>query len=61
MYIFIFATKFISIFTLHIKHSFGKVINDMWYQACHLMRFLQQTHIYILYQTYEYHLSHAAC
>ena len=45
---------------VHGKHSFGKVINEVWYQACNLMRFIQQTHIYILHQTYEYHLSHAA-
>ena len=57
---FIFATKFSSIFMLHGKHSFGKEINEVWYQACDLMRFIQQTHIYILHQTYEYHLSHAA-
>ena len=25
-----------------------------------MMRFIQQTYIYILHQTYEYHLSHAA-
>ena len=57
---FIFATKFSSIFMLHGKHSFGKVINGVWYQACDFMRFMQQTHIYILHQTYKYHLSHAA-
>ena len=56
----IFATKFSSIFLLHGKHLFGKVINEVWYQACDLMRFIQQTLIYILHQTYEYHLSHAA-
>ena len=56
----IFATKFSSIFMLHGKHSFGKVINEVGYQACDLMRFIQQAHIYILHQTYEYHLSHAA-
>ena len=58
---FICATKFSSIFLLPGKHSFGKVINEVWYQACDLMRFIQQTHTYILHQTYEYHLSHAAC
>ena len=57
---FIFATKFSIIFLLHGKHSFGKVINKVWYQACHLMTFIQQTDIYILHQTYEYHLLHAA-
>ena len=57
---FIFATKFSSIFMLHGKHSFGKGINEVWYQACDLMRFIQQTHINILHQTYEYHFSHAA-
>ena len=56
---FIFATKFSRIFLLHGKHSFGKVINEVWYQACDLMRFIQQTHIYILHQTHEYHLSRA--
>ena len=56
---FIFAIKFSSIFLLHGKHSFGKVINKVWYQARDLMRFIQQTHIYILHQTYEYHLSYA--
>ena len=56
----IFATKFSSIFLSHCKHSFGKVINEVWYQASDLMRFIQQTHIYILHQTYEYHLSDAA-
>ena len=45
---------------LHGKHSFGKVINEVRYQACDLMRLIQQTHIYILHQTYEYNLSHAA-
>ena len=55
-----FATKFSSIFLLHGQHSFGKVINEVWYQACDLMRFIPQTHIYVLHQTYEYHLSHAA-
>ena len=44
----------------HGKHSFGKVINEVWYQACNLMRFVQQTHIYILHQTHDYHLSHDA-
>ena len=57
---FIFATKFSSIYLLHGKHSFWKVINEVWYQACDLMRFVQQTHINILLQIYEYHLSHAA-
>ena len=38
---------------LHGKHSCGKVINEVWYQACDLMRFIQQTHVFILYQTYE--------
>ena len=42
-----YATKLISIFLLHGKHSFGKVINEVLYQACDLMRFIQQTHIYI--------------
>ena len=41
------------------KHSFGKVINEVSYQACDLMKFIQQTYIYILHQPYEYHLSHA--
>ena len=36
-----FATKFSSIFLLHGKHSFGKVINKVWYQACDLMRIIQ--------------------
>ena len=44
---------------LHGKHSFENVISEVWYQACDLMRFIQQTHTYILHQTYEYHLSHA--
>ena len=57
---FIFATKFSSIFLLQGKHSFGKVINEVWYQASDLMRFIQQTHIYILHQTHQYHLAHAA-
>ena len=57
---FIFATKFSSIILLHGKHSFGKVIDEVWYLACDLMRFIQQAHIYILHQTYEYHLSYAA-
>ena len=57
---FICATKFSSISLLHGKHSFGKVINEVWYQACDLMWFIQQTHVYILHQTYEYHLLHAA-
>ena len=56
----IFGTQFSSNFLSHGKHLFGKVINDAWYQACDLMRFIQQTHIYIFHQTYEYHLSHAA-
>ena len=60
VYNFIFATKFSNIFTLHGKHLFAKGVNEVWYQACDLMRFIQQTHIYILHQTYEYHLSHAA-
>ena len=60
MYNFIFATKFSSMFLFYGKHSFGKVINEVWYQACDLMRFIQQTHIYILHQIYEYHFSHAA-
>ena len=47
MYNFIFGTKFSSIFLLHGKHSFGKVINKVSYKACDLMRFIQQTHIYI--------------
>ena len=51
----IFATKFINIFFLHGKQSVGKVINEVWYQACDLMRFIQQTHIYILHQTSDYH------
>ena len=55
---FIFVTKFSRIFLLNGKHSFGKVINELWYQVCDLMRFIQQTHIYILHQTHEYHLSH---
>ena len=55
------ATKFSSIFLLHSKHSFRKVIDDVWYQARDLMRFIQQTHTYILHQTFEYDLSHAAC
>ena len=54
-----FATKFSSIFLLHGKHLFKKVINEVCYQACDLMRFIQQAHIYILHQTYEHHLSHA--
>ena len=58
--ILIFATKFSSIFLLHGKHLFGKVFNEVWYQACDLMRFMQQTHFYILHQTYEYNLSHVA-
>ena len=45
---------------LHGKHSFEKEINEMWYQACDLIRFIQQPHIYILHQAYEYNLSHAA-
>ena len=57
---FMFATRFSSIFLLHGKHSFGKVINEVQYQACDLMRLIQQTHIYILHQTYEYHFLHAA-
>ena len=57
---FIFATKLSSIFLLHGKHSLEKVIYEVWYQPCDLMRFIQQTHIYILHQTYEFHLSHAA-
>ena len=56
-----FRTKLSNIFLLHGKDWFGKVINEVWYQACDLMRFMQQTHIYILHQTLEYHLSHAAC
>ena len=55
-----FGTKFSNIFLLHGKHSFGKVPNGVWYQACDLMRFIQQTYIYILQQTREYRLSHAA-
>ena len=55
-----FATKFCNIFLLHGKHSFGKGIIEVWYQVCDLMKFVQQTHIYILQKTYEYHLSHAA-
>ena len=46
---FIFGTKFSSIFLLHGKHSFGKVINEVRYQACDLMRFIQQIHISILH------------
>ena len=57
---FIYATKFSSIFMLRGKHLFGKGINEVWYQACDLMRFIQQTHIYILHSTYDYHLSRAA-
>ena len=45
---------------VHGKHSFGKVLNEVWHQACELMRFIQQADIYILYQTYEFHLSHVA-
>ena len=56
-----FGTKFSSIFLLHGKYAFGKVIDEVWYEACDLMRFIQQTHIYILHQTHEFHLSHAAC
>ena len=55
-----FGTKFSSIFLLHDKYSFGKVLNEVWYQACDLKRFIQQTPIYILQQTHEYHLSHVA-
>ena len=55
-----FATRFSSIFLLHGKHSFGKVINEVWYQACDLMGLIHQTHTYILHQTYEYRFSHAA-
>ena len=55
-----FGTKFSSIFLLHDKHSFGKVIDKVWYQACDFMRFTQQTYICILHQTHEYHISHAA-
>ena len=55
---FIFATKFNRIFLLYGKHSFGKGINEVWNQACDLMRFIQQTHIYILQQTHEHYLSH---
>ena len=51
LYNFIFATKFSSIFLLQGKHSLGKVINKVWYQPCDLIRFIQQTHIYILHQT----------
>ena len=29
-----FGTKFSSIFLLHGKHSCGKVLNEVWYQAC---------------------------
>ena len=54
---FIYGTKFSSIFLLHGKYSFGKVLNEVWYQSCDLM---QQTQFYILQQTREYHLSHAA-
>ena len=57
---FIFGTKFSSNLFSHGKHSLGKVMNDMWYQACDLMRLIQQTHIHILHQTYEHCLSHAA-
>ena len=57
---FIFATTFSSIVLLHSKHSFEKVIYEVWYQACDLMSFMQQTHIYILQPTYEYHPLHAA-
>ena len=35
------------------------MIIEVWYQAYDLKRFIQQTDIYILHQTYEYHLSHA--
>ena len=42
-----FATKFNSIFLLHGKHSFGKVINEVWYLACDWIKFIQQTYIYI--------------
>ena len=55
-----FATRFSSIFLLHGKHSFRKVINEVWYEGCDLMRSIQQAHIYILHQTYEYHFSNAA-
>ena len=58
-----FGTKFSSIFLLHGKQSFGKAINEVWYQACDLMRFIQQTqqtHVRSLHQTHEYHFSHAA-
>ena len=54
------GTKFSCIVLLHGKHSFEKIINEVWYEVCDWMRLIQQTHIYILYQTYEYHLSHAA-
>ena len=41
----IYGTKFSSIFLLHGKHLFGKLINEVWYQACDLMWLIQQTHI----------------
>ena len=56
----IFPTKFSSIFLLHGEYILGKVINEVWYQARDLMRFIQQTPIIILHQIYEYHFSHAA-
>ena len=55
-----FATKFSSIFLIHGKHSLEKVINEVLYQPYDPMKFIQQTHIYILHQAYEFHLSHAA-
>ena len=41
------GTRFSSIFLLHGKHSFGELINDVWYQACDLVRLTQQ-HISII-------------
>ena len=54
------GTKFSSIFLLPGKHLFGKLLNEVWYQAYDLMKFIRQTHIYILQHTHEYRLSHAA-
>ena len=58
------ATNFSSYITklLQLHDKIKIKWNYAWIHCniCDLMRFIQQIHIYILHQTYDYHLSHAA-
>ena len=49
-----------SCYTVNIHFEKCLIFFEVRYQACDLMRFIQQTHINISHQTCEYHLSHAA-